>query len=71
MSIWDGIGYILGKLPIQNRLERIKNKIETLERERVKLIGEPWDEKKARRIDLIDISLMRERRLLSNSSNSK
>ena len=56
------------KLPIQDRKERIKNKIEDLRQERAKLIKEPASVKTSKRITDIDISIPECEQLLRNIS---
>lgn len=49
MGVLAGIISILDffkdKLPIQGRIERIKNRLDTLQKEKLKLESEPWSEK--------------------------
>ena len=69
---WGGfLDKLMGKIPIQDRIERIKNKITDLEEEKMKIIGGTWDVKKTMRIKSIDIELTKQRRLLANCTDAK
>ena len=61
MSIAAGIVSILNwlkdKLPIANRLEKIKNDIDKLKREKKEILAKPWSQKNADRIIAIDNQL--------------
>ena len=66
---WGGfLDKLIGKLPIQDRKERIKNKIEDLRQERAKLIKEPSSVKTSKRITDIDIAIPECEQLLRNIS---
>jgi hypothetical protein len=53
-GIWDFLGGLMNKIPIQDRKERIKNKLEDLRKERIKLLHEPASVKTSKRITAID-----------------
>ena len=53
-GIWDFLGGLMNKIPIQDRKERIKNKLEDLRKERIKLLNEPASVKTSKRISVID-----------------
>lgn len=64
---WGGaIDKLLAKLPIQDRKERIKNKIEDLRKERAKLLRGDASVKTSKRITVIDESIIRHEQLLRN-----
>jgi len=66
---WGGfLDQLFKKLPIQDRKERIKNKIEDLRQERARLIKEPASVKTSKRITDIDISIPECEQLLRNIS---
>jgi len=67
-AIFDVFKMLLEKLPIQDRKERIKNRIEDLRKERVKLQKEPASVKTSKRITDIDISIPECEQLLRNIS---
>jgi hypothetical protein len=52
---WGGfLDKLMGKLPIQQRIERWKNEIDNLTKEKNKLLLGECDEKKATRLEFID-----------------
>jgi len=52
---WGGfLDKLMGKLPIQQRIERWKNEIDNLTKEKNKLLMGECDEKKAIRLEFID-----------------
>ena len=53
-GIWDFLGGLMNKIPIQDRKERIKNKLEDLRKERMRLLNEPATIKTSKRITVID-----------------
>ena len=66
---WGGfLDKFISKLPIQDRKERIKNKITSLELEREKLVKETWDAKKGKRLGDINTELVVLREQLKNFS---
>lgn len=67
-GIWDFLGGLMNKIPIQDRKERIKNQIEDLRTERVNLLKEPSSVKTSKRITTIDELIVRNEQLLRNLS---
>ena len=66
---WGGfLDKLLDKLPLQGRVERWKNELENLQKERNKLLQEKWDEKKGRRMDYINNRINYLVQLLKNKS---
>lgn len=72
---WEKIIDILNwgkdKLPIQNRIERWKNEIDKLERERANILSHPADVKSAKRLADIDDKLKYFNGLCKNATDSK
>ena len=69
MAGWgDFLGGLMNKMPIQDRWERIRNRIEKLEKEKKKLMKGKWNEKKSRRLSVINNDINRDYRLLKNKS---
>ena len=65
---WGGAAdQLLSKLPIQDRKERWKNKLDNLKKEREKLLKGKWDVKKGKRLDAIDIELDKLLQLCKNA----
>jgi len=67
-GIWDFLGGLMNKIPIQDRKERIKNQIEDLRAERIKLLKEPSSVKTSKRISDIDVAIPKCEQLLRNIS---
>ena len=64
---WGGfLDRLLDVLPIQGRIERIKNRLEKLESEREKLLKGEWSVKKAKRLSRIDLDIAKCHQLLRN-----
>ncbi len=64
---WGGfLDQFFKKLPIQDRKERIKNKMEDLRTERINLLKESASVKTSKRISAIDSELLRLEQLLRN-----
>ena len=74
MSVFDGIISILDwvkdKLPIQNRVERWKNEIDKLTKERDELLKGKWDSKKAARYLVIESRIDKLFGMLKNKADS-
>ena len=68
MSWWQTAIGMLGKIPIQGRIERWKNSIDQLEKEKAQLLEGTWDAKKAARMCHIIGKLTELRRLLKNKA---
>ncbi len=68
-EFFGGIGKILGKVPIQGRRERWRNEVETLTKEKEKLLKEAWDAKKGKRIEYIDSRIISINQLLKNAES--
>lgn len=65
---WGGAAdQLLAKLPVQDRTERWKNKLDNLKKEREKLLKGKWDVKKGKRLDAIDVELDSLIQLLKNA----
>lgn len=69
-TFFGGIGKLLGKIPLQSRVERWKNELDSLEKEKENLKRGVCDEKKSARLIVIDERIEHFQRLLKNSSNS-
>ncbi len=72
---WGGfLDKLLDKLPIQGRIERWKNELENLEKEKARLsilnldINKPEDRAKAKRLDVIIPRIVYLNQLLKNKS---
>lgn len=66
---WGGfLDQLFKKLPIQDRKERIKNHIEDLRKERIKLQKESASVKTSKRITAIDLDIIKSEQLLRNIS---
>jgi hypothetical protein len=66
---WGGfLDKLMGKIPVQDRKERIKNHIEDLRNERVKLLKEDSSVKTSKRITAIDADILHSEQLLRNLS---
>ncbi len=65
---WGGfLNQLLKKLPIQGRKERIKNRLDDLDKKRTKLITKgTWNVKKAEALNRIDSDISRQQQLLKN-----
>jgi hypothetical protein len=71
MAGWgDFFGGIMDKLPIQGRIERWKNEVDNLTKEREKLVEGECDDKKAIRLGVIDKRLSYLLQLLKNKAGS-
>lgn len=66
----NGLGYLFGKIPLQDRKERWKNELENLEREKNEILISKADVKKAKRVTDIDKRIAYLNQLLKNSSNA-
>jgi uncharacterized protein YukE len=70
MSILAGIVSILDffkdKIPVQGRIERIKNTLDSLEKEKQKLESEPWSEKSYARYSIVIDRIATQRQLMRN-----
>ena len=67
---WGGfLDKLLGKLPIANRVEGIKNSIDKLESERSVILVHKANEKNSRRLEYIDAHLLELRKRLQNISH--
>jgi hypothetical protein len=64
----NGIGHLLGKIPLQGRIERLKNELEALQTERNALLHGEANEKKSARLCVIDKRLDVIRGVLKNSA---
>ena len=66
----EGIGKVIGKIAdhIQGRIERAKNKIEKLERERNEILSKPADTKSALRVASINHELDELRSIVKTSA---
>jgi hypothetical protein len=69
-ALAGGIGKLLDKLPIQGRVERWKNELETLQKEKNNLMKGACDEKKANRVLAIDKRCDYLMQLLRNNTNA-
>ena len=68
---WGGfLDKLLEKLPIQGRVERWKNELETLTKEREKLLQGACDEKKAARLEWVDNRIVTLNQLLKNKAGN-
>ena len=65
-GIWDFLGGLMNKIPIQDRKERIKNKLEDLRKERNQLLKEDSSVKTSKRITAIDDDIVKHEQLLRN-----
>lgn len=65
----NGIGHLLGKIPLQNRVERLKNELESLQQERALIILEKCDVKKAKRLTAINKRIAKLQQLLKNNAS--
>lgn len=73
-GLWDflgALGKLFGKIPIQERKERWKNELDNLNKEKMKLLGSTWDEKKAARVVVIDERIAYLNQLLKNSASDQ
>jgi hypothetical protein len=70
-KIFDILNWAKDKLPIQNRIERWKNEIDKLERERAEILIHKADVKSAKRLAVIDDKLKYYNGLCKNSTDSK
>ena len=70
-KIFDILNWAKDKLPIQNRIERWKNEIDKLERERANILVHKADVKSANRLTIIDGRIKYYNGLLKNTSDSK
>lgn len=71
MAGWgDFFGGLMDKLPIQGRVERWKNEVETLIKEKAKLLQGECDEKKAARVEWIDNRITTLNQLFKNKAGS-
>jgi len=70
-KILDILSWLKDKLPIQNRIERYKNELDKLEKEREKLLQNPATTERAIRLVHIDNRIEYYRGLLKNVSDSK
>jgi hypothetical protein len=67
MAGWsDFFGGLMNKLPIQGRIERWKNEIDNLTKERKTLLQGKADEKKSARVDIIDKRISELQQLCKN-----
>jgi hypothetical protein len=67
---WGGfLDKLMGKLPIQSRKERWKNKLDALEKERQEILKGVCDEKKSLRLISIDNNIAYIVQLLKNSAS--
>lgn len=57
---------LIDKIPIQGRIERWKNKLEELEREKSDILIHKWSEEQACRLDIIERDIAKLHRLLKN-----
>ena len=67
----NGLGYLLGKIPLQERKERWKNEIDKLTIERKELIRVACTAKSADRVIKIDTRIAELNQFLKNSSDAK
>jgi len=67
-QFFGGIGKIIDKIPVQGRIERWKNELENLKREKENLLKGACDEKKAERVVVIDSRIDYLVQLLKNQS---
>ena len=70
-KILDILNWAKDKLPIQNRIERWKNEIDKLEREKANILVHKADTKSAKRLVYIDDRLKYYYGLCKNASDSK
>lgn len=70
LAIFGAIGKLLSKIPIQDRKERWKNELDSLKKEREKLLKEKPDAKKANRVCAINERIAIINQWLRNSSNA-
>jgi len=63
------LGGLMNKLPIQNRVERWKNQIDKLERERDELLKQPSTDANSKRMSAINDELSRVWLLLKNKAS--
>ena len=70
-KIFDILSWLKDKLPIQNRIERWKNEIDKLERERSEILVHKADAKNAKRLAVIDSKLKYYNGLCKNATDSK
>ena len=69
MAGWgDFLGGLMNKLPISGRVERWKNEIDNLTKEKAKLLRGDCDEKKADRLVAIDQRIAYVLQLLKNKA---
>ncbi len=66
----EGIGKVIGKITdhIQGRVERAKNKIEKLEREKNEILSKPATDKSSLRVSAINHELDELRSIVKNSA---
>jgi len=69
-AIFGFLDKLMGVLPIQKRIERWKNEIDNLTKERDKLLKGGCDEKKSNRVFAINNRIAYINQLLKNSSNA-
>lgn len=65
-KIVDILSWLKDKLPIPNRIEGIRNKIDKLERERSEILIHKADKKLANRLAIIDRQLLDLRKRMQN-----
>ena len=68
-AFFGGIGKLIDKLPIQGRIERWKNELDNLTKEREKLLKGSCDDEKAKRLGVITERIAYLNQLLRNQNS--
>jgi hypothetical protein len=70
MGLFSFLDKLIDKIPLQGRVERWKNEIDSLTREKEEILKGSADEKKAKRLDYINNRLIELNQLCKNKSDA-
>jgi hypothetical protein len=68
MGLFSFLDKLMDKLPIQGRIERMKNQLENLERERNELLQKTCGEKESKRMSYLIVRIAYLNQLLRNKT---